>query len=1315
MSRPFRKIIYFLIALGGLAVVAYLVMSTLWFRHVVEGRVIAKVESVTGGRVEVRGFNFRPLIFQITFHEFVLHGTEPTSAPPLFAAETLVMGINPTALFREDVILRTLDWDNAEVHVRTNSDGSNNLPGPGMSSHGENTLNDILNLSIGRITFLHTNIFLNDQQMPLDVTARDVAFQLHGNLLHHYQGDFSSSQATAEGTRWLLPAGSVAAQFQFDRTALTLDSLTWRGSGLDASCSLKLQTTPAMQATVTFSAQGDYPVLAKAFRFQNAGTGKVALQGAATYDKNKWSLQGRAVGRQLVIPSPIFNPGRLDVTANYSGNWDHMTISNLKISALGGAAQGTGEISIAGSLPLFVLHTRVQGMDMAETILSFPGLHTISTHLPPSSSMQGSLSATWKGRLNDFKSQFDLKFNPKNKSVAGSVPIGGSAIGTATLDHGLQVDFQNAMFQTPHSSLTAQGTAGEGGSNLSVQLASSDFEEWRRLAEYLVQATEPIPLELRSQATFSGTVTGPITATDIRGRVEAGAFKYRGTTWDAFSGTVGATQSYFEVTDGHLQQGSSKLAIDASAHLINWVLARDEPAHLAASARNSSIEGLQTTLGLSYPMKGDLTGQISLDGTPANLVGAGQFHINHGQILQVPFDSFAAKVRVMGSVWNLDGIQIAKGKSQLTGQAQYTTSDRSFSIELHGRDFLSTDLQSLAQTQNFDRAFQEIQTSLSSFDLRGHGTPENPVFNSALDLHNVIMHGKPIGDLHAQLDWQEQKLQMQLTSQGAGGGVRLSGEAQTTGDWPAELNGEYTNFRADPWIRLVSGSKFNALVSGTGTLHIKGPLKDSNKLQIQAQTTSLKVNVADMAWSNGDPVELHYAGGVLTASPFQMRGPSTNLQVEGAIHFGNPALLSVSAHGNSDNALLSLLDPAIHATGHSEVNLSLNGSPAQPLLHGALQVHDLNLAYGDFPFHLSGLNGEIQLEGDRATAKSLRGQVGGGVATLSGFLTFAQTPRFDFQASLDQVRVQYPADFTSLLNGNLSLVGSTEGGRLEGDLTVRQMFASEDFNVLSLLAQVNAPGGIPPTIAASSLASKIRLDIRVSSDPDVRLETHDLRLVADVDLNLQGSIENPVELGTIHILSGEAVIRGNRYLLDRGDVTMANPFRTQPLLDMQAHTRIQRYDLTMDISGPIDQMKIAYRTDPPLPTSDILSLLALGYVRNTGELASTNQSFSNLGATALLSEALSSQTTSRIQRLFGVSRIKIDPNVGDPANISGTRVTIEQQVSRDLTITYATNTGSTQQRVIQFEWALSDRISLIGVRDQNGIVGAEIIFRRRFK
>jgi translocation and assembly module TamB len=149
----------------------------------------------------------------------------------------------------------------------------------------------------------------------------------------------------------------------------------------------------------------------------------------------------------------------------------------------------------------------------------------------------------------------------------------------------------------------------------------------------------------------------------------------------------------------------------------------------------------------------------------------------------------------------------------------------------------------------------------------------------------------------------------------------------------------------------------------------------------------------------------------------------------------------------------------------------------------------------------------------------------------------------------------------------------------------------------------------------------------------------------------------------------------------------------------------------------MDRLKISYRSDPPLPTSDVLSLLAFGYARQQEEMATTTtQPLPAVGASALLSEALSSQVSGRIQQLFGVSRIKIDPNVGGlGASTGGARVTVEQQVTRDLTITYVTTTDSSQRRIIQFEWVLSDKVSLIGERDQNGIFGGELRFRQRFK
>ncbi|MGB7590585.1 MAG: translocation/assembly module TamB domain-containing protein, partial [Terriglobia bacterium] len=419
----------------------------------------------------------------------------------------------------------------------------------------------------------------------------------------------------------------------------------------------------------------------------------------------------------------------------------------------------------------------------------------------------------------------------------------------------------------------------------------------------------------------------------------------------------------------------------------------------------------------------------------------------------------------------------------------------------------------------------------------------------------------------------------------------------------------------------------------------------------------------------------------------------------------------------------SLLDPNLQASGHSRIKLSMSGSPAQPQLNGVVEIQDVSLGYQGLPFRLSNLNGEIQLEGERATVKSLRGISGGGTLTLDGFVTLASPPRVELRAELDQVRVRYPFDFTSILSGTLRWVGTSDRSQLQGDLALRQLLASQNKNWLAQIMQSGSPYEESKPSTPSPLADTIRLNIRVTSATPVRLEIQDLHLTADVDVHLQGSLANPVELGTVHFLSGEAIFRGNRFTLNRGDLSLTNPIRTQATLDLEARTVVQQYDLTVDVSGPVGRLKMAYRSDPPLSTEDVLSLLALGYAHQQQEMSTPGlvSSFTggnpsqSVGESALLSQALSSQVTGRIQRLFGVSRIKIDPNVGLPGFTSGARVTVEEQVTRALTLTYVTNTASSQYKIIQFEYAVGENLSLIGIRDQNGIFGVELRRRQRFR
>jgi translocation and assembly module TamB len=64
---------------------------------------------------------------------------------------------------------------------------------------------------------------------------------------------------------------------------------------------------------------------------------------------------------------------------------------------------------------------------------------------------------------------------------------------------------------------------------------------------------------------------------------------------------------------------------------------------------------------------------------------------------------------------------------------------------------------------------------------------------------------------------------------------------------------------------------------------------------------------------------------------------------------------------------------------------------------------------------------------------------------------------------------------------------------------------------------------------------------------------------------------------------------------------------------------------------------------------------------------------------------------------------------------AGARVTVEQQIARNLNIMYVSNVGSTQEQVIQVEYTINRNISVVALRDYNGTFGIDIKIRKRFK
>jgi translocation and assembly module TamB len=213
-------------------------------------------------------------------------------------------------------------------------------------------------------------------------------------------------------------------------------------------------------------------------------------------------------------------------------------------------------------------------------------------------------------------------------------------------------------------------------------------------------------------------------------------------------------------------------------------------------------------------------------------------------------------------------------------------------------------------------------------------------------------------------------------------------------------------------------------------------------------------------------------------------------------------------------------------------------------------------------------------------------------------------------------------------------------------------------------------------------------------------------------------------LGRVNIAEGEISFNGTKYRLERGDITFSNPLVVEPVVNVEMSARVQNFDLTIGLHGTLSGgrgLTLTYRSDPPLSNEDIIALLAFGRSQ-TQDLYSVAQPGQNTtsgassASNAVLGEALNAAVGTRVERLFGGSRVRFDPQfIGQTGTGTSTRVTVEQQVSNNVTFTYGTSLNQSTETVIRVEYNIDKNLSIVAVRDQNGVLSFDVSLRRRRK
>jgi translocation and assembly module TamB len=194
-------------------------------------------------------------------------------------------------------------------------------------------------------------------------------------------------------------------------------------------------------------------------------------------------------------------------------------------------------------------------------------------------------------------------------------------------------------------------------------------------------------------------------------------------------------------------------------------------------------------------------------------------------------------------------------------------------------------------------------------------------------------------------------------------------------------------------------------------------------------------------------------------------------------------------------------------------------------------------------------------------------------------------------------------------------------------------------------------------------------------------------------------------------VGGEVLFQDRSFDILRGKVSFMNPTSTEPYISFQGETFVKDYRVTFSLDGYMDNLNPQFGSSPSLPQEDVLALLALGEAfRRTYHYDLSSQQ----GTASLLSFQLYEEAKKRAEKLFGIDRFRIDPFVlGSSAEMTA-RLTIGKKISRNFFILYSTNLSSQREEITRIEWELSNDLSIVGTRDEEGRVSIDVKIHKRF-
>ena len=1273
-----------------------------------------KASDAIGVRVQLQNFAVHLSSLSLDLYGLTVYGADPYPNPPLLQADHLEAGVRVVSILRRTWYLESIRIDHPVVQVFTSKNDVSNLPKPQSSGKSKTNLFD---LGIRHAVLDRGEIYFNNKKSALKADVHDLSFH---SSFDSPQEEYSGTLSYRDGH---LSLGSfkpishdLQAQFAATPTTfhLTQAKLISGPSQLVLTATLEDYSHPKAQAH--YDAEVDGSEVRRILNNPSVPSGVIRASGSVQYQSDPGrpaidaiALEGDLSSRQLDVHTSGIRTRINDIAAHYSLANGTAMVRDFQAHLLGGEINGTFNMSGIGGNSRSRLVASLRGVSLADVKRLAPS-SSATRDLAVRGVLNAKANATWGKTLQDLAAHADATLHGSISragaaGASGAIPMNGVLHG-AYRGAGKEVALTQSFLRMPKTSLAMNGAIGNR-SSLAFQFESGDLREVEAVADLFRAPTpgHPVqPLGLAGSASFDGMVRGSLANPRLTGQLAAAGLQVKGTDWRTLRTNVDIGPSSASLLNGDLQPASrGRISFNARAGLTHWSLTKSSAVQVDLRASQLNAADLAKIADSPIPLAGTLAANVSVHGTELSPMGQGNVSLTRAKLFDEPIQEATLTFAGTGDEVH-SNLAVHLPAGTLQSQVVIRPRQQSYTAQLTANGVRLDQLQTVKDRNLEVKGILNLKAS-------GHGTFQNPQVDASLQIPRLEVRKQAITGVALQINVAQHIASASFDARALNNPLRAQAKVNLTGDYFAQATIDTQAIALQPLFAIYAPAQAGDL-SGVTELHatLRGPLKKKNLLQVHITLPTLKVGYSNtVQLAAVSPVHLDYADGVLALQHTAIRGTDTNLELQGSFPVIGKAPLSILLLGTVDLKLAQLFNPDIRSSGELRFNINSYNSGGQSTA-GQVQIVNANFANGDLPVGLQHGNAVLTLTKERLNINSFQATVGGGTLTAHGGLVYRPSIRFDLGANAKAIRMLYPQGVRESLDADLRLTGTTENALLGGQVRIGDISFTPSFDLTSFIGQFS--GGVSPP-PAQGFSQNLRLNLAVNSTNNVNLMSRTLSLDGTANLEVRGTAAQPVILGRVNLNNGDLIFNGDRFVLSGGTIEFINPAETQPVVNVALSTTIQQYNIHLRFNGPVDQLRTNYTSDPALPAADIINLLAFG---QTSEASAANPTPGNQAAESLLASQVSSQVTSRVSKIAGISQLSINPVLsgGSSQGPAGANITIQQRVTGNLFITFSTNVASTQNQVIMGQYRLSPRVSVTGTRDQNGGFAFDTILQKNW-